>query len=152
MSSPLIGGAPAGTGAGQGGTANGALGNATALAGCYDAVWAQAVTDRIGKFFFYPRSERDRHVSGAVFVHIGVRRSGRLAFLKVNRSSRVRALDEAALEMVRRAAPLPRIPDRMHLDRVDVELPVVFSDVDEKLNPSPGNCAPDKNVIFHRDT
>ena len=151
-SAPLTSGAPGGTGAGQGGTANGATGNGNRLSACYDAVWAQAVTNRIGKFFIYPRSERDRHVSGAVFVHIGVRRNGRLAFLKVNRSSGVRALDEAALEMVRKAAPLPRIPDRMHLDRVDVELPVVFGNVDEKLSPSPGDCEPGKNVIFHRDT
>jgi protein TonB len=140
--SPMVSGAPGGTAMGQGGTADGANGNGAALAGCYDAVWAQAVTDRVGKFFFYPRSERDRHVSGAVFVHIGIRRNGRVSFLKVNRSSGVRALDEAALQMVRTAAPLPRIPDRMHVDRIEVELPIVFGDVDKSLIPSSGDCAP----------
>lgn len=148
-SSPLISGAPAGTSTGKGGTANGANGNSAALTGCYDAVWARAVTDRIGKFFFYPRYERDRHISGAVFVYIGVTRHGRLALLKINRSSGVRALDDAALEMVRRALPLPWIPDRMHLDRIDVELPVVFGDVNESLTPSPGNCG--VNPVLNRE-
>ena len=149
-SGPLASGAPFGSGNGQGGTANGISG--TALSGCYDAQWAQAVSNHIAKFLFYPDSEKRRHVTGLVFVDIGIRRNGRLAFSKVGKSSRVRALDQAALETVRQAAPLPRIPERMHVDRVDVEVPIFFGPPDKSLNPSPGNCLVDGNIIFHRDT
>jgi protein TonB len=147
ISAPVASGAPAGSGNGQGGTANGVSG--TALSGCFDAVWGKAVSDRIGKFYFYPPSERRRQITGVAFVHIGVNRYGRLALLKINKSSGVRALDNAALGMVRQAVPLPWIPKRMHLSQVDVELPVAFGKPDPSLTPTPGSCASDENIIVH---
>jgi protein TonB len=149
-SSALAGGPQSGAGMGQGGTATGIIG--VRPSGCYDAEWAQAVSDHIGKFFFYPESERRRHVTGQVFVHIGVRQNGRLALLKINRSSGVRAFDQAALDMVRRAEPLPRIPGRMHLARIDVEMPILFGDEDKSLTPASGDCGVGRNPIFDRDT
>jgi periplasmic protein TonB len=91
---------------------------------------------------FYPASEKRRHVTGLAFVHIGVARSGRLSLVAISRSSGVQALDQAALETVRAANPLPPLPERMHASRVDVELPIFFGDPDKNLKPSPGNCAP----------
>ena len=133
-----------------GGTATGIVG--VRPAGCYDAEWAQAVSNHIRKFFFYPESEKRRQVTGRVFVHIGMRRNGRLSFLKVNRSSGVRGLDQAALEMVRRAEPLPRIPGHMHLARIDVEMPILFGDEDKSLKPASGDCGAPRNPIYDRDT
>jgi len=138
-SSPMISGVPDGSGASQGGSANGTSGKA--LSGCFDAVWAKAVSDRIGQFFIYPASEKRRHVGGLVLVDFGVRSNGRLSFVKINQSSGVRALDQAALDMVRFAQPLPRIPERMHLGRADVELPIFFGTPDKNFTPTPGNCA-----------
>jgi len=154
--SPLVslstGGAPAGAGNGQGGIANGVAGNGSKLSACYEAEWAQAVTDRVKKFFFYPKVAYDRKITGEVFMHMRIRRNGRLSYLKVNKSSGVRVLDDAAYEMVRRAVPLPPIPAVMHADRIDVELPIVFGKRDENLHPRTGDCGRGANPIFNRDT
>ena len=143
---------PAGTGTGPGGIANGVMGNGNSLSACYEAEWAQAVTNRIKKFFFYPKRAYDRKITGEVFVYMRIRSNGRLSYLKVNKSSGVRVLDDAAYEMVRRAEPLPPIPAAMHMDRIDVELPVIFGKRDENLHPRTGDCGHDANVITHRDT
>jgi TonB family protein len=155
-SSPLASlsteGGPAGTGARPGGIANGVIGNGNSLSACYEAAWAQAVTDRIKKFFFYPKVAYDRKITGEVFMHMRIRSNGRLSYLKVNKSSGVRVLDDAAYTMVRKAVPLPRIPAAMHIDRIDVELPIIFGTRDENLHPRTGDCGHDVNVITHRDT
>ncbi len=139
-SSPLAGGAPMGNGAATGQDAqNGRNGNGPALGSCYDAAWAQAVTDRIHEFLHYPRRAIDRHMTGVVFVHLVVRRDGRLDFLEIAKSSGHTALDEAAYNAVRDAQPLPRIPQRMHTDRIDAELPVAFG-VKGHFKATGGSC------------
>jgi outer membrane biosynthesis protein TonB len=44
-------------------------------------------------------------------------------------------LDNYALALMRQAAPLPPIPDRMHIDRLNVLFPIVFM---LKSRPEPG--------------
>lgn len=135
--SPLAGGVPGGE-YGSAGSANGTSGTGNAVSGCFDAVWAQAVTDRIARFFRWPRFAP--HATGLVMVDFTVRRSGRLDALKIGTSSGNSDLDWAAYDMVRRAQPLPAIPDRMHMAWIEVELPVNFGMSDADLHPSPGTC------------
>src|SRR5215469_14704909 len=60
--SPIEGGVPAGSGAnGAGVSANGSVGNGTALAGCLDPAWMRSVTEHVQKFFYYPGVARVRH-------------------------------------------------------------------------------------------
>jgi protein TonB len=138
----MAGGAPDGTGtkSGQAGAANGIGGNGTRMSGCYDAAWAQAVTNRIGKFYFYPQQAALHHVHGVVIVHFIVRQNGRLDLLEVGRSSGDGALDNAAYTMVKKAQPLPAIPDRMHADRVDASIPIGFGDSKDGYKPTDGSC------------
>ncbi len=135
--SSMPGGAPAATGAGSAGenTGNGA-GNVQS--GCFDAAWGQAVTDRIARFFRWPRLAR--RATGLVMVDFTVRRSGRLDALKIGTSSGNSDLDWAAYDMVRRAQPLPAIPDRMHVTWIEVELPINFGVTNADLHPAPGTC------------
>jgi len=72
-------------------------------------------------------------------VHMLVRRDGRLDLVEIRRSSGHSALDQAATDMVRRAQPLPHIPDRMHADRIDAEMAIFFGKPDI-FTPTPGNC------------
>ena len=123
-SSPLAGGAADDNG--QGGSANGRSGNGSALSGCWDAAWAQAVRDRIGHFFYYPERAGRNHITGVVHVRMVVRQNGRLDRVEIYQSSGSRVLDTAATDMVRKAQPLPAIPERMHADKIDAEMPIAF--------------------------
>jgi len=139
-SSPLAGGSPAGTGTSQPGAANGANGNGRDQAGCWDAAWAQAVTNRVGSFFYYPPRALHQHVTGVVLVHLVIRRNGRVELLEVGRTSGNDALDHAATTMVRKAVPLPQIPAHMHTDRIDAQLPIEFGTDDPNLKATIGDC------------
>jgi TonB family protein len=122
----MAGGAPAGTAMGTGLSANGTNGNGIGLSGCFDAVWARSVRDHIGRFFFYPVRAWREHATGAVMVHMTVRRNGKLNKLDVLESSGNTILDKAATDIVRNAVPLPRIPYRMHVDQVDAKMLIAF--------------------------
>jgi protein TonB len=138
--SPIAGGAPAGTGAaGAGPSANGSNGNGKALVGCIDAAWMREVTDHVRKFFYYPGAARALRARGLVMVHFVVRRDGRLDLVEVGTSSGEWALDAAATDMMRKAQPLPAIPERMHTDRFEGILPIGFG-VNDVLTPSSGTC------------
>jgi protein TonB len=139
--SPIEGGVPAGTGAkGAGTSADGSNGNGNALAGCFDAVWARAVTDHVRPFFHYPGVARAEHVTGVVMVDFVVLRDGRLDKLEIAKSSGDWALDNAAYNIVHKAQPMPAIPQRMHLTRIEVELPIEFGLTDSNLKPTAGDC------------
>jgi protein TonB len=140
-SSPIEGGVPAGTGAsGAGASANGSVGNGSALAGCLDPAWMRSVTEHVQKFFYYPGVARVRHTTGVAMVHFIMRRDGRLDMLEIGKSSGDWALDGAAYNMVRKAQPLPAIPDHMYTDRADLILPIIFGIPDLYLAPSAGSC------------
>ena len=138
--SPIAGGVPAGNGAtGQAASANGSGGNGTTLSSCWDQEWAKAVRDRIRHYFYYPPGAAHRHVTGVVMVHMLIRRNGRLDMLEIGKSSGDASLDEAAYKAVHDAQPLPQIPDRMHADRVDAEMPIIFGNLGAS-DGTPGNC------------
>jgi TonB family protein len=140
-SSPLAGGTPAGAGDGNPATsADGSNGNSSGQAGCYDAAWAQRVTNRVGRFFYYPAREFRNHVTGVVLVHLVIRRYGRVELVKVDRTSGDQGLDLAATTMVRNAQPLPWIPEHMHADRIEAQLPIEFGTIDPSLKATIGDC------------
>ena len=118
--SPLPGGS---SGAGAG---NGTGGNGGASGECLDAVWMHAVNERVRQFFTYPAAALAVRRTGLVMVHFAVRRNGQIEGLKISKSSGDAGLDKAALDIMQKAQPLPPIPDRMHTDRVDGELPINF--------------------------
>jgi periplasmic protein TonB len=124
--SPIQGGT-AGTGPiGQAASGNGTGGNGAGLAGCIDPVWMKAVTDRVRQFFYYPDAALALHTIGVVQMRFIVRRNGQLDKLVIAKSSGDDALDKAAYDIMHKAQPLPPIPDHMHVDRVDGELPINF--------------------------
>jgi protein TonB len=136
-SSPLAAGA--GDADGQGGSASGLRGNGGALSGCWDLAWATAVRDRIGHFFYYPERASHNHVTGVAHVRMVVRHDGRLDLVEIFKSSGSRVLDSAATDMVRKAQPLPAIPERMHADKIDAEMPIAFGPP-EIDHPTANSC------------
>jgi protein TonB len=73
-------------------------------------------------------------------MHFSVRRNGQIDRLKISKSSGNEGLDKAAYDILRKAQPLPPIPDRMHTDRVDGDLPINFGVRSFSGGASPGSC------------
>jgi protein TonB len=125
-SSPMQGGTSGAGPMGQAASGNGTGGNGGASAGCIDPVWMRAVSERVRQFFYYPDAALAVHRTGLVMVHFVVRRNGQIDRLAISKSSGDEGLDQAATDIVQKAQPLPPIPERMHTDRVDGELPINF--------------------------
>jgi protein TonB len=138
--SPMPGGTSGNGPMGQAASGNGTGGNGGALAGCLDPVWMRAVTDRVRQFFYYPDAARAARTTGVVTMHFSVRRNGQIDRLEVRKSSGDDGLDKAAADIMRRAQPLPPIPDRMHVDRVDGDLPINFGVRSFNGGASAGSC------------
>ena len=106
--SSIDGGLPAGTGAkGAGASANGSGGNGDGLAGCFDEAWGRSVTERVGRFFYYPGAARAAHTTGWVMVHFIVRRDGRLKCLEIGKSSGDQGLDSPPMRSYAARSPCP---------------------------------------------
>jgi len=133
--SPLQGGGGGNGIAGQGGNGNGA-----GSAGCLDPVWMRAVTDRVRPAFYYPDAALASRITGVVTVHFAVRRDGKLDKLEIGKSSGDAGLDKAAIDIMQRAQPLPPIPERMHTDRVDGEIPINFGVRGFQASATAGHC------------
>lgn len=76
-------------------------------------------------YFFYPDQARARRLQGRVEVRLMLERDGRVLGAWVQTSSGEAVLDGAALELVRRAQPMPAIP-RALPGRMDVYLPLEY--------------------------
>ncbi len=138
--SPMLGGT-SGTGPmGQAASGTGTGGNGGALAGCLDPVWLRAVTERVRQFFYYPPAALASRTTGVVTMHFSVSRNGRIDRLQISKSSGNDGLDKAATDIMRKAQPLPPIPDRMHTDRVEGDLPINFGVRSFNGGASAGNC------------
>jgi TonB family protein len=138
--SPMQGGTSGNGPMGQAASGNGTGGNGSGLAGCLDPVWMRAVTERVRQFFYYPDAALATRTTGVVTMHFSVRRDGRIDRLEVRKSSGDQALDRAARDIMQKAQPLPPISDRMHVDRVDGDLPINFGVRSFNGGASPGNC------------
>lgn len=74
----------------------------------------------------YPRAARLRRIEGVVVLRLTIERSGRLAEAAVAESSGSPLLDDAALAMARRAAPMPPLPRGGGVERVVMLVPIAF--------------------------
>ena len=74
----------------------------------------------------YPRVAQKRRQQGVVLLHIVLDRGGRVIEAHIQESSGYRLLDDAALAMLKRAQPLPPIPDDIQEERLRFVVPVQF--------------------------
>jgi protein TonB len=132
QTSPIAGGG-AGNGAGGGG-------NGAGSGGCLDPLWMRAVTERVRQAFYYPDAALAARITGVVTLRFAVRRDGQIDRLEIGKSSGDAGLDKAALDIMRKAQPLPPIPERMHAERVEGELPINFGVRGFQSGSSAGHC------------
>ncbi|MAM75881.1 MAG: ferric siderophore ABC transporter substrate-binding protein [Tistrella sp.] len=87
--------------------------------------WEGRVLARLEKFRRYPGAARSARQQGVVYIRFRMNRDGHVLSSSLVRSSGFPALDQAALETLRRADPLPKIPaDRP--DEIELSVPVEF--------------------------
>lgn len=88
--------------------------------------WEGRVLARLEYFRHYPAQAQRAHQQGTAFLRFRIDRDGHVLSATIDRSSGNAALDQAALETVRKSDPLPKIPaDRP--DQVELVVPVEFS-------------------------
>jgi protein TonB len=78
------------------------------------------------RFRIYPAEAEARGLTGVAMVSFTVRRDGGLAAVRLTRGSGYAVLDDAALAMVRRAAPFPPMPETISSSTLSVAVPVNF--------------------------
>jgi protein TonB len=114
------------------GTVAGALaasaktGSAPAVAGgeAFDA-FRSVLLSHIQHYRDYSQSARDSRAQGVVLLHFAMNRNGDVIDVWVEHSSGQVSVDAAAIATVRRAQPLPRIPDTLP-DRLSITFPLSF--------------------------
>lgn len=74
----------------------------------------------------YPSESRSKREEGTVQVAFTIDPSGRVTSSRVTRSSGSPALDQAALDMLRRASPVPAPPKEIAKASMPISLPVAF--------------------------
>jgi protein TonB len=89
------------------------------------AAFQQRLLLHIARFQFYPDDARRERVQGTVQLMFAMRRDGTVSDVWVKRSSGSSILDRAAIETVRNAQPLPRIPAELP-GTLNILVPVAF--------------------------
>lgn len=75
----------------------------------------------------YPVEARRRKVSGVVTLHFRFNAKGDVTEFAVTKSAGHRLLDDEAIAMLKRAQPLPPIPEELGADSINISLPIEFS-------------------------
>lgn len=87
--------------------------------------WEGRVLARIARYRRYPANAKRAREQGVVFIHFRMDRAGHILTASLARSSGHADLDQAALDTLRRADPLPSIPDDRP-DQLELSVPIEF--------------------------
>jgi protein TonB len=88
--------------------------------------WQNMVLTYLQKEKRYPAQSRWRHEEGVVYVRFSLDRNGHVLRAQIAHSSGYPALDAEVLELLKRAQPLPKPPDEMPGDPLELMVPVDF--------------------------
>lgn len=88
-------------------------------------MFRQTLLTHIARYQRYPEEARRAGLKGSVELLFSMRRDGAVTDAYIRTSSGQRLLDAAAMETIRRAQPLPKIPSELP-DHLTIRLPVVF--------------------------
>lgn len=88
--------------------------------------WEGQVLAALNKVKRYPRAAMSRRQQGIPYIRFVLDRSGRVISASLERSSGFAALDDEAASLPKRAQPLPKPPDHVKGDRIEMIVPVEF--------------------------
>ncbi|MGE0861016.1 MAG: energy transducer TonB [Gammaproteobacteria bacterium] len=75
----------------------------------------------------YPTAAKKRKHQGVVTLEFTIDRDGRVLRARIKRGSGYQELDQAALDMLAAASPVPAIPDELGRDSLSLAIPIDFS-------------------------
>ncbi|MGR9099603.1 MAG: energy transducer TonB [Gammaproteobacteria bacterium] len=82
-----------------------------AMAAEYIRNWTEKVT-RTGNMN-YPEVARENHFSGSLNMDVGINHDGSIYSIRINQSSGIKSLDDAAIRIVRMGAPYAPLPKQL---------------------------------------
>ena len=88
--------------------------------------WQKAVFAHIGRFKTYPEEARKKHIKGDIVLAFVLDRKGGVSGVRVETGSGYPMLDQAALAVLSRAAPLPPPPREVGGETVELLLPMRY--------------------------
>jgi len=104
-----------------------ARGNSTAKEAELMSRYEQLISQWIEKFKQYPMQAREQNLQGETVVRIRIDRKGNIRYYILEHSTGNQILDRAAIDMVRRANPVPAVPnDYPRGDLIEFLIPVNF--------------------------
>lgn len=104
------------------------LGNSTDNKAQVKVQYEQTISLWIQKFKLYPESARAQGLQGNTVVRIRIDRRGNIRYSALEGTTGYEELDRAALDMVRRANPVPAVPDGYpEQDMFEFLIPVNFA-------------------------
>jgi periplasmic protein TonB len=118
-------GGTAGLGTGAAGSGHGAIGDGP-IDGPGDD-YLERLRRWLNKYKHYPEEAQKQNQRGQLVVSFTILRDGTVRMPRIERSSGFPLLDEAALQMLRSASPVPPLPEKFRAPDVAVDLPVEFS-------------------------
>lgn len=98
---------------------------ASRVASDAEATWEALLLAHLEKHRRYPAAARARRDQGVAHVRFTMNRQGKVLAVAILKPSGSAALDRAALDTIRRAQPLPAIPDDRS-DPLELTVPVEF--------------------------
>jgi periplasmic protein TonB len=98
----------------------------SAIAAKAQATWYKSLAAHINRYKRYPAKARDHKMEGVVSVEFTLDRSGQILTSRVTASSGSAVLDEEAVALLRRAAPLPSPPEEVPPEGISLVLPIHF--------------------------
>ncbi|WP_404477696.1 TonB family protein [Novosphingobium sp. BL-52-GroH] len=88
--------------------------------------WEGQVLAALNKVRRYPREAMFRKQQGVPYIRFVIDREGRVLNSRLERSSSVASLDAEAVALPKRAQPLPRPPESVEGETIELVLPVEF--------------------------
>jgi len=89
--------------------------------------YRQLVAAHIGKYHEYPEAARRERLEGTTLVEIKLTTEGSVIGTSVVATSRFQVLDEAALRMTLKSAPLPSPPAALKIRDYTIRVPITFN-------------------------
>ncbi len=89
--------------------------------------WSKALMNHLGRHRRYPVAARQAGHQGAVQVRFTIDRKGQVLSARVIKASHSSHLDAEALEMLKRASPLPQPPNDVRGETVELVIPIEFT-------------------------
>jgi protein TonB len=98
----------------------------SAIAAKAQATWQKSLVAHINRYKRYPAEARAHKMTGIVTVEFTLDRRGQVLSSRVMHSSGSAVLDEEAVALLRRAAPLPTPPQEVPPEGIPLALPIHF--------------------------